>query len=134
VNNVFFSKISLAQGHKTILVEAGPGCARGGQGANGAIWLVEFHGSKPTLLATPAQKFNGWLYSIQHNSQSEFDDIILGWHMGAAETGLTYFRFDSHSYRAIATASLFYDQNANPTKIVPTSLAGKPVQPDSPTR
>jgi hypothetical protein len=58
VNDVFFSTISLARGHKTILVEAGPGCARGGQGANGAMWIVEFHGSKPILLATPGQNFS----------------------------------------------------------------------------
>jgi hypothetical protein len=122
VNDVFFSTISLARGHKTLLVEAGPGCGRGGQGANGAMWIVEFHGSKPTLLATPAQNFNGWLYSIQHTSHSDYDDIVLGWHMSAFETGLSYFRFNGRSYRAIASATLKIDDDGKGT-IIPGPAA-----------
>lgn len=117
VNDIVFSAITLARGHKTILVEAGPGCGRGGQGANGAMWIVEFQSSKPTLLATPAQGFNGWLYSIQHNSQSDYDDIVLGWHMGAAEAGLSYFRFNSSSYKPIASATLKLDDDGTGTII-----------------
>lgn len=117
VKDVFFSTISLARGHKTILVEAGPGCARGGQGANGAMWIVEFHGSKPTLLATPGQNFNGWIYSVQHTSHSDYNDIVLGWHMSAFEAGLAYFRFDGHSYKSIANATLKSDGDNNGTII-----------------
>ena len=51
VNDVLFSTISLAPGRKTILVEAGPGCGRGGQGANGAMWIIELHGAHPTRLS-----------------------------------------------------------------------------------
>jgi hypothetical protein len=128
INNIQFSGIVLAPGHKTFLVEAGSGCARGGQGANGAMWIVEFHGSKATLLATPDNDFNGWLYSVQPNPHSVYSDIVLGWHMGAGETGLTYFRFDGHFYQSIATASLFNDLGTSKGRIVPTSYAGKPVQ------
>jgi hypothetical protein len=122
VNNVSFSSISLAPGHKTILVEAGVGCARGGQGANGAMWIVEFHGSKPTLLATPGQNFNGWLYSTQHTSHSEYNDIVLGWHMSAFEAGLSYFRFNGHFYKSIASATLKSDGGGNGT-IIPNPLS-----------
>jgi hypothetical protein len=117
VNNISFSSISLATGHKTILVEAGPGCARGGQGSNGAMWIVEFHGSKPTLLARPGQNFNGWIYSVQHTSHSDYNDIVLGWHMSAFEAGLAYFRFDGHSYKSIANATLKSDGDNNGTII-----------------
>jgi hypothetical protein len=121
--DVSFSSISLAPGHKTILVEAGPGCARGAQGANGAMWIVEFHGSKPSLLATPGRNFNGWLYSTQHTSHNEYNDIVLGWHMSAFEAGLSYFRFDGRFYKSIATATLKSDGGGNGTIIpTPTSL------------
>jgi hypothetical protein len=121
---VSFSNISLAPGHKTILIEAGPGPCRGGQGANGAMWIVEFHGSKATLLASPNQNFNGWLYSTQHTSHSNYDDIVLGWHMSAFEAGLSYFRFNGHSYKSIASATLKSDGGGTGT-IIPS--------PNSPT-
>jgi hypothetical protein len=106
VNNVGFSTISLAPGHKTILIEAGVGCGRGAQGANGAMWIVELRGSKPTLLATPGNNFNGWLYSVQHTSHNGYNDIVLGWHMSAFETDLSYFRFNGRSYKSIGNATL----------------------------
>jgi hypothetical protein len=123
VNDVFFSRISLARGHETILVEAGPGCARGGQGSNGAMWIVEFHGSKPTPLATPGQNFNGSLYSVQPTSHRDYHDIVLSWHMSAAEAGLAYFRFNGRSYKSIASATLEFDDEGKGTIIPgPASL------------
>jgi hypothetical protein len=123
VNDLFFSSISLAPGHKTILVEAGAGCARGGQGSNGAMWIVEFHGSKPTLLATPKQRFGGWLYSVQPNPHGLYSDIVLGWHMSAFESGLSYFRFNGQSYNSIGGAVLKYDENGEDGKgtIIPNA-------------
>ena len=109
VNDVLFSTISLAPGHKTILVEAGAGCARGGQGSNGAMWIIELHGSRPTLLASPEQNFGGWLFSVQPNPHSVYSDIVVGWHMSAFESDLTYFRFNGHSYNSIGSAVLNTD-------------------------
>jgi hypothetical protein len=122
LNNVNFSSISLAPGHKTILVQAGPGCARGGQGANGAMWIVELHGTKSTLLATPGRNFSGWLYSSQHTSHSEYKDIVLGWHMSAFEANLAYFRFDGRFYKVIASATLKSEGDGIGT-ILPNPLA-----------
>jgi hypothetical protein len=127
VNDVYFSRISLAQGRQTILVEAGAGCARGGQGSNGAMWIVEFHGSKPALLATPGQYFNGSLFSVQPTSHRDYHDIVLSWHMSASEAGLTYFRFNGNSYRMISSATMEFDDDGTRT-IIP----GHPASPPSP--
>jgi hypothetical protein len=118
IKGLIFSTIQLASGRKTILIEAGPGCGRGGQGANGAMWIVEFHGSKTALLATPGQNFNGWLYSVQPSSHSGYNDIVLGWHMSAFESGRSYFRFNGRSYKPIASATLKSDGD-NKGTIIP---------------
>lgn len=115
VNGVFFSNIALATGHRTILVE-GPRC--GGTGGGGPMWIVELHGSSATVLASPKQGFNGWLYTIQPNPHSVYSDIVLGWHMSAFESNITYFRFNGHSYNRIASAILKSDGGGNGT-IVP---------------
>lgn len=122
VNNLIFSSISLAPGHKTILVEAGQGCARGGQGSNGAMWIIELHGSRPAVLASPKQNFGGWLYSVEPNPHSIYSDIVLGWHMSAFEADLTYFRFNGHSYNRIGSAVLKFDDNEKGT-LIPNSPA-----------
>ena len=101
-----------------MLVEAGMGCARGGQGSNGAMWVVRFKTKKPVLLATPQKDFNGWLYSIQPSTSHGLRDLVLGWHMSAMETGLSYFRFDGRSYRLIGGALLTADADGN-AKIIP---------------
>jgi hypothetical protein len=118
VNGLFFSSITLAPGNKTILVEPGAGaeCARGGQGSNGAMWILEFHGSKPTLLASPKQSFGGWLFSVQPNPHSAYSDIVLGWHMSAFESDLTYFRFNGHSYNSIGSATLKFGEGGGDGK------------------
>jgi hypothetical protein len=103
---------------KVLLVEAGSGCGRGGQGSNGAMWIVRFEGARPVLLATPKQGFNGWLYAVQASASHGLHDIVLGWHMGAFETGLAYFRFDGAHYTQISTAELIPDDDGN-SKIVP---------------
>ena len=115
---LIFEDLPVSATEKTMLVEAGPSCARGGQGSNGAMWVLRFEGQKPVLLASPKQKFNGWLYSIQPTSSYGLRDLVLGWHMSAMETGLSYFQFDGKSYRRISTATLMTDADGN-AKIVP---------------
>ena len=117
VEKVLFEDLPISATEKALLVEAGEGCARGGQGSNGAMWVVRLEGDKVSFLATPEQKFEGWLYSIQPTTSHGFRDLVLGWHMSAEETGLSYFSFDGTSYRSVGTAVLVYEGGA--AKIVP---------------
>ncbi len=98
-------------------MEAG-GCARNGQGSNGAMWLVVWRDGQPQVIASPGADFNGWLYDIQPQSHHGFHDIVLGWHMGYAEIDLTYFTFDGTRYKAVSYATLQND-DAGGGKIVP---------------
>lgn len=117
VDNLSYGTVALSPGANVVLVEAGPGCARGGQGSNGAMWLVRFDASKTTLLATPREDFNGYVYSIEPTASKGYRDIILGWHMSAFEASLSYFRFDGKSYRRIGAATLRFDENGTSTLI-----------------
>ena len=120
IKGLRFETIPLSDKRDLVLAEAGSGCARGGQGSNGAMWLVRFdgpEGATPTLLATP-KEFSGWLFSVQPTMSHGYPDIVLGWHMSAAEANLSYFRFDGKSYHLISTASLLADDEQN-EKIVP---------------
>ncbi|MBC7925270.1 MAG: hypothetical protein H7039_06390 [Bryobacteraceae bacterium] len=110
VCNVQFRSLLVTPAARVILAEAGHGCARGGQGANGAMWLLRFDGHKPILLAGPQQQFDGFLYSVQRTSNKGYQDIILGWHRGGGETGLNYFRFNGLQYRSVGSAILRRDQ------------------------
>jgi len=83
--NLQFEELPVSDTDKIVLVEAGAGCARGGQGANGAMWLLEFHGDEFTFVATPQLKFNGWLYSVQQTTSHGFRDFVLGLQMSARE-------------------------------------------------
>jgi len=120
LNGLTFEPIPLSPGRKILLVQAGQGCARGGQGANGAMWLVRFAGKTPVLLASPEEQFNGWLHSIQDSASHGYRDIVLGWHMSAFEADLSYFRFDGKTYRRIGTAVSTND-DGDRAKIVPSS-------------
>jgi len=105
LNDLSYETIPASPRVRVLLVEAGRGCARGGQGSNGAMWLIRFDGTHPTLLASPQQRFNGWLYSVEPTTGNGYRDIVLGWHMSAFEAGLSYFRFDGKSYRSISSAT-----------------------------
>ena len=118
--NLKFEELHVSETEKIVLVEAGTGCARGGQGSNGAMWIIRFQGDKFSFLATPQQQFNGWLYSIQQTTSHGFRDLVLGWHMGGGETGLSYFRFDGTSYQRIAAATQTADADGA-EKIIPKS-------------
>jgi len=102
-------------GAHVVLAEAGAGCARGGQGANGAMWAMRFNGAK--LIDSPSE-LSGWIFSIQPTLSHGYPDIVTGWHMSAEETDLSYMRFDGRSYRSIGSAKLVSDENEN-TKIIP---------------
>jgi hypothetical protein len=81
------------------------------------MWVIRFDGNTPALLATP-KEFSGWLFSVGPSSSHGYPDIVLGWHMSAAEANLSYFRFDGKSYHSIGTATLQTDDQEN-QKIVP---------------
>jgi hypothetical protein len=114
IKGLTFETIPASAGN-LVLAEAGAGCARGGQGANGAMWVIRFDGTK--LLGTPSE-LSGWIFSIQPTFSHGFPDIVTGWHMSAAEAGLSFMRFDGKSYRSIGNAKLVSDESEN-SKIVP---------------
>ena len=116
-DKVLFRELPISETEKALLVEAGEGCARGAQGSNGAMWVARFSGDKLSFLATPEQKFEGWLYSVQSTTSHGLRDLVLGWHRGGAEVGLGYFRFDGNSYRQVGTAVLVSEDGT--AKIVP---------------
>jgi len=118
VRGLTLHKIPLAQGQSIVLAEAGAGCARGGQGANGAMWLVRLDAHRVTFIAEPEDGFSGWLYSVQPASSNGYHDVVLGWHMSADEFGLSYFRFDGKLYRQIGSATATVDDD-NHTTITP---------------
>jgi len=112
IRGLTFKSIPYSGEQNLALAEAPAGCARGGQGANGALWVIRFDGDKPTLLAAP-KDFNGWLYSVRPTLSHGDPDIVVGWHMSAFEAGLRFFRFDGKSYRSIGAATLESDGQGN---------------------
>ena len=109
VEKVSFEELPVSDAGMALLVEAGAGCARGGQGANGAMWVVRLDGDKVSFLATPEQSFDGFLYTIQPATSHGLRDLVLGWHISGSETGLGYFSFDGTSYRCVGKAELYVD-------------------------
>jgi len=122
IKGLIFETIPISENRQMLLVQAGRGCARGGQGANGAMWLIRFtgpDGTTPTILATP-EEFSGWLFSVQPTMSHGYPDLVLGWHTGGpVEASLSYFRCDAKSYHRIGTASLLSDDDNQTAKIVP---------------
>jgi hypothetical protein len=117
INSAFFSSIALTTTHRTILVEGRPRCALGGTGGGGPMWVVELQGSRASVLASPKQDFSGWLYSVQPNPHRVYSDIVLGWHMSAFESNLSYFRFNGHFYALIGSAVLKSDDHERNTLV-----------------
>lgn len=118
INGLSFAEIPVSDTERVLLVEAGAGCGRGGQGSNGAMWLIRFDDAKPVLLATPKDGFSGWIYSVGPPESHGYRDIVVGWHMGARDSGLSYFRYDGKVYQAAGSASIEYDDDGN-GKITP---------------
>ena len=115
LSGLSFAKIPVAEAKAVYVVEAGAGCGRGGQGSNGAMWLVRFDGTGPVLMATPDEKFGGWLFSVQPTTSHGYRDVVLGWHTSAGEAGLTYFRFDGKRYQPTGSATEAWDEDGHPT-------------------
>ena len=111
LGKIQFQGLPVTAAKQVILAESGMGCARGGQGANGAMWIVELGGGKPVLLASPKEGFDGWLYAVLPTASHGYNDVVLGWHWSAYETGLRYFRFDGRSYRCIGSARMSDDRD-----------------------
>jgi hypothetical protein len=123
LKSLTFESIPLSSSHEVLLVEAGSGCARGGQGANGAMWLVRFSRGTPELVATPRDGFNGWIFAIQPSTSHGLRDIILGWRMGVDSGSLNYFKFDGKTYRGVGSATYEVDEN-DKLKIQPIASQG----------
>ena len=124
VEGITIQSIPLSSSQKVLLVEAG-GCARGGQGANGAMWVIRLDGGVAVTLAGPKDGFSGWLYSILPSANDGYRDIVLGWHMSAVETDMSYFRFDGKRYRLVGCATGLGDQMGH-TTITPKKQSAKP--------
>jgi hypothetical protein len=119
IKGLRFESIPMPGKQEVALAEAPAGCARGGQGANGAMWLIRFDGARATLLATP-DSFDGWLFAVLPTTSHGYPDIVTGWHMSAFEAVLSYMRFDGKSYRSISGATLESNGGEN-VRIVPAS-------------
>ncbi|MFN7938472.1 MAG: hypothetical protein U0R19_34410 [Bryobacteraceae bacterium] len=115
LNNLQYRSIPVSKGARVFLVEAGAGCARGA-GANGAMWLVRLW-PQARVIAGPRQEFDGYVWSVPLSASKGYRDVILGWHMSAAESGLAYFRFDGARYRRIGLATAVYGEKG--LRIIP---------------
>lgn len=115
LENLLYRSVAVSATSTVLLVEAGRGCARGGQGSNGAMWLIRLNRrAAPDLLAGEEQDFGGFLYSIEPTMSKGYRDVIVGWHAGGGQTALTYFQFNGRTYKSISTATLTYDERGNP--------------------
>ncbi len=118
LQKLMFERLQISLNRETVLVEAGPGCLRGAQGANGPMWIVQINRGRITVLASPAEDFEGWIYSVQETGSKGCRDIVVGWHLSAFESTLGLFRFDGTRYRRLSLATLRRDDNGKET-IVP---------------
>jgi hypothetical protein len=118
LQKLMFERLRISSNRETVLVEAGPGCLRGGQGANGSMWIVELNRGRVIVLASPAGGFEGYIYSVPVTANKGYRDIVVGWHDSAFEAGLMYFRFDGSQYRKLSQATARWDDDGKET-IVP---------------
>ena len=106
-----FQEIPLSKESVLLISEDDTGCFQGGSGGGGAMWLVRLDGDVPILLASPEDDFSGWIYSVQPSVSHGYRDLVLGWHMGAGHTTLTYFQYNGRSYVSVSSAANLCDQN-----------------------
>lgn len=102
-----FDEVPLKENSHIVRATAGIGCERGGQGANGGMWLFQVEGGKVQFLGG----LSGWGMAVQPAEISGFHDFVTGWHVSGRETGLGYYRFDGKVYKSISGASAFSDDN-----------------------
>ena len=82
------------------------------------MWIVQLNRGAVTVLASPAQEFEGYLYSVQASTNKGYRDIVVGWHSSASEIDLAWFRFDGIQYRKLSQATARWDDDGRET-IVP---------------
>lgn len=116
-----FNEIRLRPKAHTVLLTAGPGCARGGQGSNGTMWLFEMRGDRAVSLG----QIDGWGPGVLPEVHAGYHDLVTGWHMSAQETDLTYYRFDGKSYQAIDHAVAIMGEGGNWKSITPARATAK---------
>jgi hypothetical protein len=90
---------------KTIMAEDTCNCGSPG-GTSGArpMWLVLLRKGRATLLAKSGGDFQGWLFRVVPGRSALYPDLILGWHMSAFESDLTWLRFNGRGYHTISKA------------------------------
>jgi hypothetical protein len=108
MDNFTYDEVPLKAHTRVIRVTSGMGCARGGQGANGTMWLFAIQGQRPHFIGL----LEGWGTGIQPTMVDGVHDLITGWHMSAAETDLSYYRFTGKVYEKIASASAVSENGA----------------------
>jgi hypothetical protein len=97
-------EIPLAAKQDVLLVGGCTDSASGNGGA-AALWLIRLDGDTPVSLVSPRDDFSGWLYSVQPSVAHGYHDLVLGQHLSAGETSLSYFRFDGKFYSSVGTAT-----------------------------
>ena len=116
---ILVHRVNLGPGHYT-LAEAGVGCARGGQGSNGAMWLLRWDAGKPVVIGD----LDGWLRVVLPEISNGLHDVAVGWHMSAFEYGLTLYRFNGKKYRLVDGTDVHCDEGTGHCAASPGS--GKP--------
>jgi hypothetical protein len=114
VKCMMLSTLPVTPKAKVILVDLSGACTSRGTGGGGGMWLVRMEAGQPVLLASPDDKFSGWLYSLQPSRSNGYRDIVLGWHLRAGESALTYFRFNGTRYESVSRAENVYDEKGGP--------------------
>ncbi|HTH53129.1 MAG TPA: hypothetical protein VL495_04200 [Edaphobacter sp.] len=111
---LLYEEIPLKAAEKTVIVTSGVGCARGGQGANGAMWLFGVKANQIHYLG----ELSGWGPGVLSASHAGYRDLVTGWHMSAEETGLSYYRFNGKEYKRTDHADAVSSQDGS-WKITP---------------
>lgn len=108
-------RVNLGPGHFT-LAEAGPGCARSGQGANGAMWLLRWDAGKPVFLGDLDGGFRAALPQVSNG----LHDVAVVWHNSAFEYGLTVYRFNGKGYHLVDGTTVHCNDNTGRCVAAPT--------------
>ncbi len=120
-----YTTLARSQSSETILAEDTTNCGLpGGTSGSAPIWVIHLASVRTaihaTLLASPlidqhAGGISGWLYRILPANSPVYPDLVLGWHMSAAETDLTWLHFDGRRYRQVSTAKAVFADDGRAT-------------------
>jgi hypothetical protein len=75
---VTFTQLPVSTTEEVVLVEAGMGCARGGQGANGAMWVLQFKHGKPFSLLLQRRSSTDGFIQLRPQPVTGFEIWSLG--------------------------------------------------------